>query len=53
MLISEDKGLTFRTMLFLSFIAKAMGRKKAEARLTGTGRYLEFNALSAGIKIRF
>ena len=32
--------------------AQAMGRKKVEARLTGTGRYLEFNALSTGIKAK-
>ena len=29
----EDKGLIVRTKLFLSFIAVAMGRKKAEACL--------------------
>jgi len=43
MLICEDKGLIFRTMRFLSFIAGAMGRKKQ--------KYLEFNALSVGFKI--
>ena len=51
MLIVEDKGLIFRTKLFLSFIAIAMGRKKAEACLPD--RYLEINALSADIKICF
>ena len=45
MLIIESKGLIFRTKLFLFFIAKAMGIKKAEV--------LEFNALPVDIKICF